>query len=158
MGGRYPRSSEIVEVYEALARLKADAAPAALALVQEGASEVAKSKVRVILSAMKEMKLVKEMRGAKYRLLKAGLNPAELEEISRQYEQRSEKDREKLERVMLYAQGATCRWKMLLDYFGEEPEGEFEGDRCGNCDNCINPLEDQIDPPGGSNKLGWLNL
>ncbi|HKY04078.1 MAG TPA: ATP-dependent DNA helicase RecQ [Blastocatellia bacterium] len=158
MGGRYPRSSEIFEVYDALARLKADREPAALALVQEAASGVAKSKVRVILAAMKEMKLVKQARGAKYKLLKVGLGPAELEEISRHYRERGEKDREKLEQVMLYAQGAACRWKMLLDYFGDEPESDFEGDRCGNCDNCLNPLEEQIEPPGRSNKLGWLDL
>jgi ATP-dependent DNA helicase RecQ len=29
-----------------------------------------------------------------------------------------------------------CRWKLLLDYFGDEVEG-FE--KCCRCDNCLNP-------------------
>jgi ATP-dependent DNA helicase RecQ len=42
-----------------------------------------------------------------------------------------------------YAQSATCRWKLLLDYFGETDGVEA----CGECDNCRNPLEAQHAPP-----------
>ena len=35
-----------------------------------------------------------------------------------------------------YAVSASCRWKLLLDYFGDEVEG-FE--QCCACDNCRNP-------------------
>jgi ATP-dependent DNA helicase RecQ len=52
-------------------------------------------------------------------------------------------DREKLERMMAYGQGAGCRWRMLLDYFGEA----VDWDRCGSCDNCRHPLEEHIAPP-----------
>ncbi|HMJ26643.1 MAG TPA: RecQ family zinc-binding domain-containing protein [Pyrinomonadaceae bacterium] len=50
------------------------------------------------------------------------------------------KDREKLERMMLYGQSASCRWRLLHDYFGEEMTGE----QCGTCDNCVHPLEEQL--------------
>ena len=143
MGGRYPKQGDIQAVYDALERLRADERAAKLALIQESADDVAKSKVRVILSAMKEMKLVKEARGAQYRLLKTGLSAAELETIAAQYEAKAEKDREKLERMMRYAQSADCRWKLLLDYFGEGEEVE----PCGHCDNCLHPLEEEIAPP-----------
>jgi ATP-dependent DNA helicase RecQ len=52
-------------------------------------------------------------------------------------------EREKLERMAAYAQSASCRWKLLLEYFGED-----EGfDRCGECDNCRNPPEERFAPP-----------
>ncbi len=46
-----------------------------------------------------------------------------------------EAEREKLERMTFYAHGAHCRWKMLLEYFGE---GE-DFAACGLCDNCRRP-------------------
>ncbi len=39
-----------------------------------------------------------------------------------------------------YAESSLCRRKSLLHYFGEE----FEGDYCGNCDNCLKPKK-QVD-------------
>ena len=55
-------------------------------------------------------------------------------------EEQTEKEKEKLERMMAYGQSATCRWRLLHDYFEEEMEEE----RCGTCDNCVHPLEEQI--------------
>ena len=49
---------------------------------------------------------------------------------------RHELDREKLERMIGYAQSGFCRWKLLLDYFGDPLPG-FE--RCCRCDNCLSP-------------------
>lgn len=37
--------------------------------------------------------------------------------------------------MTFYAHGAHCRWKMILDYFGEGDDFE----RCGTCDNCRRP-------------------
>jgi ATP-dependent DNA helicase RecQ len=42
--------------------------------------------------------------------------------------------RSKVELVAAYARGAQCRWKMILEYFGEPME---LGDECGACDNCV---------------------
>ena len=154
LGGRYPKLDDIAAVYEALERLKADESTVRLGTLQESASQIAKTKVRIILSAMKEMGLVKEGRGATFKLLRTGLAREELETLARQYEEKAEKDREKLERMMTYAQSAACRWKTLLDYFGDEPD--FEA--CGSCDNCLHPLEDQIAPPQNPDRLRGLAL
>ncbi|HKY45890.1 MAG TPA: RecQ family zinc-binding domain-containing protein, partial [Pyrinomonadaceae bacterium] len=107
---------------------------------------VAAGKVRVVLSLLKELKVVNELRGSKFRLLKVDVTQRELQDLSRLSEEKVEKDKEKLERMMQYGQSAMCRWRLLHDYFGEEMENE----RCGNCDNCVHPLDEQIALPNRS--------
>ena len=114
MGGKYPGTAAIAAVREALAAGDASAAPG-----------VAKTKVRSIVSMMKE------------------LGTDDPERLEQEYNARQEADRTKLERMAQYAQSAACRWKLLLDYFAEA-EG-FE--RCGNCDNCVTPMEDRLRTP-----------
>ena len=46
----------------------------------------------------------------------------------------------RLEQMIVYAQTALCRTRLLLSALGEEPAWE----NCGTCDNCRNPLEAQI--------------
>ena len=40
-----------------------------------------------------------------------------------------------------YARSAHCRWRILREYFGEEP-----AERCGVCDNCRKGLAEQAEP------------
>jgi ATP-dependent DNA helicase RecQ len=94
-------------------------------------------------SLLKEFKIVKELRGPQFRLLRVDVKLRELKELSRMSQEKVDKDKEKLERMMQYGQSAMCRWRLLHDYLGEEMEAE----RCGNCDNCVHPLEEQIAPP-----------
>jgi ATP-dependent DNA helicase RecQ len=141
MGGKYPGAEALLAVRDALLAAGAADEPVALARVQELASTVAKTKVRSILAMMKELKLVRERRGTRVQLLQGTeLSIDKIEEVGRQYAARQDTDRTKLERMAHYAQSATCRWKLLLDYFGEG-EG-FE--RCGKCDNCREPLEQRL--------------
>jgi len=140
MGGRHPKSEQIISVYETLKSLRADESGARLSEVQEGATAVPKAKVRVILSLLKEMKVVREARYARFKLQRRDLGHNEIEALSQQFEKKGEKDREKLERMMLYGQSAACRWKLLHEYF-DEP---FEEQSCGVCDNCQHPLEERL--------------
>lgn len=140
LGGRHPKFDDILAVYNSLSALNAAASPVELLSVQEHADTVAGNKVRVILSLLKESALVKELRGSRFRLLRADVGRPELESLARLSEEKAAKDREKLERMMLYGQSASCRWRLLHDYFGEQMDGE----RCGTCDNCLHPLEEQL--------------
>jgi ATP-dependent DNA helicase RecQ len=143
LGGKHPKFNDILAVYQAMETVET---PVALSVVQERANTVSEGKVRVVLSLLKEFKVVKELRGSQFRLLKVDVNERELEVLSRMSEEKVNKDREKLERMMQYGQSAMCRWRLLHDYFGEEMEAE----RCGTCDNCIHPLEEQIALPDRS--------
>ena len=143
LGGRHPKFDDILGVYQALETLNAAESSVALPAVQEQANTVSDGKVRVVLSLLKELKIVRELRGGQFRLLRVDVQQRELEELSRVAAEKVEKDKEKLERMMQYGQSAMCRWRLLHDYFGEEMEEE----RCGNCDNCVHPLEEQIALP-----------
>ena len=143
LGGKHPKFDDILAVYQALQALNAGETPVALATMQEHANTVSAGKVRVVLSLLKEMKVVRELRGSQFRLLQADVGQDELQVLSRLSEEKVNKDKEKLERMMQYGQSAMCRWQLLHDYFAEEMQAE----RCGNCDNCVHPLEEQIVMP-----------
>jgi ATP-dependent DNA helicase RecQ len=149
LGGKHPKFNDILAVYNAMESLRANEGSVELSEVQEQANTVADKKVRLILSLLKELKLVKELRGSRFRLLRVGVTLAELEELARLSEEKAAKDREKLERMMQYGQSAACRWRLLHDYFSERMEAE----QCGTCDNCIHPLEDQFGSPDQARQM-----
>jgi ATP-dependent DNA helicase RecQ len=142
MAGRYPRFNDIAAVYASLARLQADQRPVSLAQVQDDAAGVAKSKVRVILSLLKDWGVVRPHRllpssqggrgTSAFSVLRRGLGETDLQQLTEFYEARAQRDREKLDQMIVYAQTALCRWKNLVTYFG----ADIEWERCGNCDNC----------------------
>ena len=140
LGGRYPKAEDLWAVCDALRAEGADSAPVPLAPVQEAAAGVAKTKVRVALSLLKDAGVVRETRGVRFKLLRPDVTREEVERVAADSAARGEGDREKLERVMLYGQSAECRWKLLHEYFGEE----FAQGECGHCDNCLHPLEEQL--------------
>jgi ATP-dependent DNA helicase RecQ len=146
LGGKHPRFNDVLAVYQSLESLNAAETPVALATVQEHVNAVSDGRIRVVLSLLKELKLVKELRGSQFRLMRVDVTQAHLETLSRMSEEKVNKDKEKLERMMQYGQSAMCRWRLLHDYFAEEMEDE----RCGKCDNCIHPLEEQVALPTGS--------
>jgi ATP-dependent DNA helicase RecQ len=141
LNSRYPRPEHFAAVYRALERQKADRQPAAVLDIQRRA-DVALAKVRVVLATMKDLEMVEEPEPGLFRLLRPALTPEEVTELAHRYEQRAEKDRERLKRMVLYAQTARCRWRILADYFGEEMEGT-----CGHCDNCARPIHEPVSLP-----------
>jgi ATP-dependent DNA helicase RecQ len=146
LGGRYPRVAEIRAAYDALHQLGADTVPIPLAGLRQRVESVAPTKLRVIVSLLKQLGVVKEERGARLRLLRPNLPGGELEAMAERYQARTSGDRDRLDRMMGYGQSAACRWRLLLDYFGEQPASE----RCGTCDNCRQPLETLIEAPGAA--------
>ena len=143
LNGRYPRREHFLAVYQALERLRADRHELAVGEIQKRSSGTAQAKVKVVLATMKDLEMVAESSPGQYRLLAGGLGTAELDAMADSYEKRAEGDRDRLRRMMLYAQTALCRWKTILDYFGEEHDWE----RCDHCDNCSRPIRELTEPP-----------
>src|SRR5262249_6486237 len=56
--------------------------------------------------------------------------------MAKAYASRPEADHARLERVQHYAETSACRWKVLLEHFGDD--ASFH--RCGICDNCLSAL------------------
>jgi ATP-dependent DNA helicase RecQ len=133
-GGRYPRPEDVRAVYQALQRLSAgkDTVPMEELLA---AVDVPRTKVRVVLSLLKDLEVVARRRDGRLVLTKADLSGGNIDAIAAAYRTRAEADREKLERMMSYGQSARCRWALLLEYFAEAEGPE----PCGVCDNCIAP-------------------
>jgi ATP-dependent DNA helicase RecQ len=140
LGGRHPKVEDLWAVCDALRAVGAEREPVPLPPVQEAAPHVAKTKVRVALSLLKDAGVVRETRGVRFKLVRPDVTREEVEGAAVVSASRGEGDREKLERLMLYGQSAECRWKLLHEYFGEPLEQES----CGHCDNCLHPLEHQL--------------
>ena len=153
MGGKYPNADDIVAVRDALVALNGSAEPIILSAIQSHASTTAKSKLRSVLTVMKDAGLVRELRGSRFRLTAEVADAARLEDVTAAYVQRKEADRAKLERMAAYAQSGSCRWKLLLEYF-DEPDGLA---RCGECDNCRNPRNCSMRFPWTTRTIGSIS-
>ena len=55
--------------------------------------------------------------------------------LASDYAKKSERDNDALERMVFFAQTGFCRWRVLLEGFGEALAAG--ADRCGHCDNCV---------------------
>ncbi|MGZ5119665.1 MAG: RecQ family ATP-dependent DNA helicase [Burkholderiales bacterium] len=140
LGGRYPRSDDVVQTYEALHNSGALHEPVTYARVDEQTPGVAGNKLKVALKLIKDGGFLRQDRTFRYRLVQEDIEPEALARLADEYGRKSDSDREKLERMIFYAHTDFCRWKVLLEYF-EEAE---DFDRCGTCDNCLDPPERRI--------------
>ncbi len=140
LGGRYPAGEDVVQAYDALQALQSEGGPATYQTLQEEAPRVAGNKLKVALKLLKDAGVAKQDRSLRYQLLVNDADPRVLVKLADEYGRKSEADRVKLERMIFYAQTAFCRWKVLLEYF-EEAE---DFDRCGTCDNCLDPPERRL--------------
>jgi ATP-dependent DNA helicase RecQ len=129
MAGRYPSGSAFAAVYDGVRRAAPE--PVTHAQLKEAVQNVAPTKLRVIVSSLKEAGLIAERRGGKLVLNDAA--PAQtVDDLAAEYDARTASDREKLERMVSYGQTALCRWNRILEYFGDSHPIEH----CGTCDNC----------------------
>jgi len=142
LGGRYPAAEDVEQAYVTLRELQSEEGPSAYSRIEEAASGVPGNKLKVALKLLKDAGYAKQDRSLHYRVVNEQVESDALFRLADEYGRKSEADRQKLERMIFYAQTAFCRWKVLLEYF-EEAE---DFDRCGTCDNCLDPPEKRVAP------------
>jgi ATP-dependent DNA helicase RecQ len=131
----YPTADEIRAVYEAVRDL-IENETATPDRVDDVAGDLAGPHLKVCLKLLKDAKLLRQNRKLAYALGSAEPADKLFAAMAEVYRQKQERDKEALEQMVSYAVSGFCRWKLLLDYFGDEVEG-FE--KCCRCDNCLNP-------------------
>ncbi len=130
MAGRYPTADDFTTLIEGLRT-----ATVARALTTEEIRDLTPglnaSKRRVVLAALKQDRLIVERKGSRYETCPR-LFSTPVEPLGAAYDERRQRDQAKLEQIVIYAQTALCRTRLLLEALGEAAEWAA----CGTCDNC----------------------
>ncbi|MDB6000070.1 MAG: recQ, partial [Rhizobacter sp.] len=153
MIGRYPDKEDVRTLYRTLlAQPAGDESEWTLSLLQEQLGQ-ARTKLQVELKLLREQKVVTVNRAGSVKLLQPGLNDKAIDALVEGFEEKGVHDREMLERMVFYGHTGFCRWKVLLEHFGEE----MGLDRCGHCDNCLREQARADEPPEPVNAEALAN-
>lgn len=127
--GRYPKASEVRCVLQAMGE------PSNSVEIAD-ACHVGRRRTQVILYLLREGGIVRRSKSGWVIKRDEIVSDEEIEALLQTYVERAEKDKERLNDMMHYAQAPTCRVQVMREYFGEEA-----GKPCGKCDNCERPAE-----------------
>ena len=114
----------------------------AFARLHEELGGVPANRLQVGLKLLKDGGLIEQDENLDYRLADGDINPAKLAQLLGSYRDKNARDHAALEHMVFYAQTGFCRWKVMLEYFGEH----VEWSHCGVCDNCRQPPEQTLSP------------
>ena len=131
MGRKYPAFNDIAAVHAALVAARAHQEPVAVSALAGACPGVGPRKLQVVLSMLSELDDV-ERQDDRVSLRRSEIDESGLANLAQTYDARKNRDREKLDNMIAYAQSALCRWHLILRQFDEA----IEGDACGDCDNC----------------------
>jgi ATP-dependent DNA helicase RecQ len=131
----YPAANDLRMVDTAVRALSASARTD-FASIAAAIGDFPAPRLKVCLKLLKDGKLLRQNRQLAYLPTTAVPSAALFDKLAQVYARKQERDRESLEQMVAYAVSGSCRWKLLLDYFGDQVEG-FE--QCCACDNCRNP-------------------
>ncbi|HUR33334.1 MAG TPA: RecQ family ATP-dependent DNA helicase, partial [Vicinamibacterales bacterium] len=112
MAGRYPTLDDFTTLVEALRALPAGST-LTLPDIRAAVPNLGAGKLRVMLTLFKQEGLIAERRGSTY-VARPRLFSTSLEPLASDYERRRERDRAKLEQMVIWAQTALCRTRVLL--------------------------------------------
>ena len=154
LAGRYPSVELAQRVYDTLAaRIGEEPKGMTLKALKDVLPDVGAGKLEVALNMLVDARVAGRDRQRRYRLRTHDAHEATREsarestrdtiaKAAAQFEQMSAHDRETLQAMIDYAQTGQCRWRAILDYYGDTPAVE----RCGVCDNCVRPPQIDVAP------------
>ncbi len=132
-GGKLPTAEDLVNAHHALRRaVEAAGAPGPSFADVVALAPLAKTKLKVALALFVRRGVATEQNG-RYGVVLSDMTPEELDRIGREYRDRDDRDRSKLQRMLDYAESRSCRWDFLVNEFGRD---DVEGTSCGHCDRC----------------------
>ncbi|MFC4159083.1 RecQ family ATP-dependent DNA helicase [Chitinimonas lacunae] len=131
MAGRYPSFDAVEAIYRALL----NPPQGGTAWTMESLCDhldCPRSKLQVALSLLRREGVVKQDRRGRLKLSRSNIDSTTLEALMAAYQEKREYDKTMLEQMVFYGQTGYCRWRVLLEHFGEQESIES----CGHCDNC----------------------
>ncbi|WP_144113171.1 RecQ family ATP-dependent DNA helicase [Paraburkholderia sp. BCC1886] len=148
LAGRYPGIELAQRLYDTLvAHCKEVPAGVTLARLKAALPEVGGGKLEVALGMLVDARVASRDRQRRYRpRLHDGIRDSAHDAVTKavaQFEAMSVRDKATLQRMIDYAQTGECRWREILDYYGDTPSMQ----RCGVCDNCVNPPQIEVGKP-----------
>ena len=132
LGGKYPDLQEAIAVARIVNNMPEGEKRELDQIAQM--ADIPRRKTRIVLTLLKRHAMVREHRGGVWERVAPDVTAADLSRELTDYEERRQRDREKLDEMVRYCRTARCRTKMILEYFGEERAEDF---RCGHCDNDV---------------------
>jgi ATP-dependent DNA helicase RecQ len=131
LGGKYPEVEEAAHVAIVL-----ESHPKGTKVALDdiaNAAGVPHRKARIVFVLLKRHGLVREHRGGVWERIADRLTQVDLSADLLDYEERRERDQEKLRAMVRFCQTAGCRTRFILEHFGEAVDADWG---CGNCDAC----------------------
>ncbi|MET3131694.1 ATP-dependent DNA helicase RecQ [Oxalobacteraceae bacterium GrIS 1.11] len=129
----YPVAEELRAVFAAAGELSRGRVSFSFAEIKDGLPGIAEGKLKICLALLKDGRLLRQNRKLAYQVRAGAPSAATFGLLAQVYRQQQERERVALEHMLVYAQSGRCRWKYLLDYFGDQ--ADFQ--RCRHCDNCL---------------------
>jgi len=139
---RYPGVDDLSSVYSALQSLSGNGGFVSFSRLHEELEELSDTRLQVSLKLLRDGELLEQNDELAYRVTGIRAKSKDLAKLVETYRDKSTRDHEALERMVFYAQTGFCRWKVLIDYFGEQADWSH----CGCCDNCRQPPEQALSP------------
>jgi ATP-dependent DNA helicase RecQ len=139
---RAPDNEDVERVLTRLRRLAQRGSGVALNRLRADLPDMSLNKLQVSLKMLVDSGLATQNDLLEYLPADHPARPRELARQVRAHADRDARKRRALEQMVFYAQTGFCRWKVLLEYFGEQVEWQH----CGSCDNCTHPPEFKLAP------------